>query len=108
MPYVDEDTPVFLCVVRRMGMAEGGTSMNEIEKLAILTVRHQLFDEIDIRVSRDIPLKEIIRNLFDALSLDKGSLKGYNAKTEVSNILMGPNDTLRDRGVYDGDILHIL
>ncbi|MCL1851540.1 MAG: hypothetical protein FWF88_00705 [Peptococcaceae bacterium] len=82
--------------------------MNEVEKHAILTIRHDSFGEIDIRVSRDIPLKEIIFNLFDALSRDKKILKGYNAKAEVSQILLGPGDTLRDKGIYDGDILRIL
>lgn len=82
--------------------------MNEIEKYTILTARHESFGEIDIRVSRDIPLKEMIRSLFNALSQDKDALQGYNAKAEISHILLGPNDTLRDKGIYDGEILRIL
>ena len=82
--------------------------MAEIEKYAILTAQHASFGVLDIRVSRDITLKEIISGLFDALACNKKMLKGYYAKADVAQVLLGPDDTLRNKGIYDGDILRIL
>jgi len=84
--------------------------MNELNKhaFAIITVRNEAFGQLDILVSRDITLKEIIHNLFVALNCDQEPLNGYYAKTNRQKILLDPNDTLRDRQVFDGDILTIL
>jgi len=82
--------------------------MEHTTKYAIITAKHHTFGAIDIRVSRDMPVKEIIRNLFDALSRDKTTLQGYYAKGEVTRTLLMPTDTLRDKNIYDGEILRIL
>ena len=83
--------------------------MDKIEKFAIITAEHPIFGSINIKISREIPLREIIRNLFDALGYNLKSIKGgFYAKAEVAEVLIYPTDTLKDRNIYDGDILHIL
>jgi uncharacterized ubiquitin-like protein YukD len=87
---------------------KGGNSLSEIENYAILTAQHESFGTLDIRVSRDIPVKEIILGLFDALSRGKKVPKGCYAKADVAQVLLSPTDTLRSQNIYDGDILRIL
>lgn len=83
--------------------------MSETDKYAILTAVHETFGQIDIRVSREITIKEIIHNLFEALDLDQQSIKGaYHAKTGISQVLLNPTDTLEYRNICDGEILRIL
>ena len=68
--------------------------MNPIYDYAIISIWHQKHDQIDIRVSRDIPMKEIKKNLFVALSWDRTNLNGYYAKSDRTNLLIDPSDTL--------------
>ena len=82
--------------------------MDTLDSYAIITARHEAIGEIDILASREIPVREIIRNLFDALSCEKKDLRGYYAKAERAQVLLAPGDTLKSKGVYDGDILRIL
>ena len=82
--------------------------MEQTDKYAYITVTNKAFGDLDIMVSRDIPAKELIRNLYNALGADKSSINAYYAKAERAKVLLTPTDTLRDKGIYDGDTLRIL
>jgi uncharacterized ubiquitin-like protein YukD len=85
--------------------------MDALRQFAIITVKNKAFGptgHLDIRISRDVPVKEVIRNLFDALSCDKKTLNGYYAKSDRLKLIIFPNSTFRDAEIYDGDIIEIL
>ncbi|MCL1791913.1 MAG: EsaB/YukD family protein [Peptococcaceae bacterium] len=83
-------------------------SENAKHTYALITVKNPAFGQMDIRVSRDIPLTELIRNLFVALNCSQDNLSGYYAKSARRRALLNPGDTLRDANVFDGDIITIL
>ena len=82
--------------------------VSAIEKYAIITLA---FNDsptgTDIRVSREITVREIIHNFFDACGYDRKSISGYYAKAEIARVLLFPTDTLKDKHIYDGDILRV-
>ena len=63
---------------------------------------------MDIRVSRDLPVKQIIHNLFSAIGASTNGLQGCYAKAMKSKKLLFPSDNLRDKEIFDGEVLRIL
>jgi uncharacterized ubiquitin-like protein YukD len=82
--------------------------MSTNEKYAIITASHNEIGEINIRVDRYVPMKELIFNLFEALNCDKQKLKGYYSIAEKSHELILPNESLADKAIYDGEVIRIL
>lgn len=83
--------------------------MSNIETYAIVSISSDFLSSKDIRVSRDIPIKDIIYSLAQALNVDVYSFQGgLSVKAVNKGVLLSQNDTLREHGIFDGEILKIL
>lgn len=82
--------------------------MEDFEQYAFVTVEHSAIGRIDIKVSREIPMKLLIDRLFTAVGADQSKINGYYIKALNAKVLLSPSDSLIRRCIYDGEILRIL
>lgn len=74
----------------------------------LVTVISKDLGQLDIKISRDIPIKKIIINLFEAISKPLPEEVSFYIKAISSNKLIQPHETLEESEIYDGEILHLL
>jgi uncharacterized ubiquitin-like protein YukD len=74
----------------------------------LVTVENRLIGKMDVRLNRKMSVKQIIYQLFSALSIDPEKIESCCMKAVRSRRLLFQTDTLESCGIYDGEILKII
>lgn len=75
---------------------------------AIVTFEFADFGRINIRVSRRLPVKIIINQLFIALERSQSAIQSYCLRAMTSQKFLFQTDTLQSANIYDGEVLRIV
>lgn len=77
-------------------------------KEVFVSFLHDSFGSIDVKISREISIKKIIPNFFDAISQPIPADISFYIKAVSTSKLISPNNTLEEMNIYDGEILKLL